>query len=149
MGTVTSYPQQSSPTGDDWLMVVDVQDATESPAGSTKKALISSLHTPLASLIGTDLGIGFQVTLPQWLVSAVESLAFTSVTRNSNEAVTSATVTWPDGTTGTWTADVLSTTFPGAVDAYHVTYGAHTVTQPQVTRDSSGAVSAQPALTVT
>lgn len=88
-----------------------------------------------------------------WLAAAVPALAFTTVTRNSAGAATSATATWPDGTTGTWTADVLSAAFAGAVDAYHVTYGvtygARTVTQPQVTRDSSGAVTVQPALTVT
>jgi hypothetical protein len=82
-----------------------------------------------------------------WLITALPAIAYTSMTRNTSGAVTSAAVTWPDGTVGAYTADVLSTAFPGAVDAYHVTYGAHAVTQPQVTRNASGVVTAQPALT--
>jgi hypothetical protein len=82
-----------------------------------------------------------------WLIAALPAIAYTTMTRSTSGAVTSAAVTWPDGTTGTYTADVLSVAFPGAVDAYHVSYGAHAVTQPQVTRNASGAVTAQPALT--
>jgi hypothetical protein len=82
-----------------------------------------------------------------WLITALPAIAYTSMTRSSSGAVISAAVTWPDGTAGTYTTDVLSALFPGAVDAYHVTYGAHAVTQPQVTRNASGAVTAQPALT--
>jgi len=72
-----------------------------------------------------------------------------TVTRNSAGAVTSAPVTWPDGVTGTYTADTLSTLFPGAVDAYHVTHGSATYTQPAVTRDATGAVTAAPQIVVT
>src|ERR1039457_3781619 len=59
-----------------------------------------------------------------WLITALPAIAYTSMTRNTAGAVTSAGVTWPDGTVGTYTTDVLSTAFPGAVDAYHVSYGA-------------------------
>ena len=62
----------------------------------------------------------------------------------------SATVTWPDGTTGAY-AGTASTNFPGAVDSYTVTWAGattKTVTQAAVTRDSSGAVTVRPALTV-
>lgn len=74
-----------------------------------------------------------------------------AITRNSNGAATSAAVVWPDGTPGTYTADTLSSAFPGAVDSYHVTYGSPvtmTFTQPAVTRDSTGAVTALPAIVV-
>lgn len=76
-----------------------------------------------------------------------------AVTRDANGAATSAPVVWPDGSPGTYTADVLSSAFPGAVDGYHVTYGSpvtKTFTQPTVTRDaSSGAVTSLPAIVVT
>lgn len=58
---------------------------------------------------------------------------------------------WPDGTTGMYTATTVSSAFPGAVDAYTVTYlgaATKTVTQAAVTRNSVGAVTAQPALVV-
>lgn len=87
-----------------------------------------------------------------WLKANVNNLTYTSVTRDANGAATSATVVWPDGTGGTYTADTVSTAFPGAVDAYHVTYTGSptkTVTQAAVTRDATtGAVTAQPALVV-
>lgn len=75
-----------------------------------------------------------------------------TVTRDGNGAATSAPVVWPDGTAGTYTADTVSTVFPGAVDAYHITYGSpvtKTYTQPAVTRDpASGVTTAVPAIVV-
>lgn len=72
-----------------------------------------------------------------------------TVTRDSNGAATSAPVAWPDGSPGTYTALVLSSAFPGAVDSYSITYGSpvtKTYTQPTVTRDASGAVTQLPAI---
>jgi len=74
-----------------------------------------------------------------------------TITRDSNGAATSASVIWPDGTPGTYTATTVSSTFLGAVDAYTVTYGSPTrvtYTQSAVTRDASGAVTIRPAITV-
>lgn len=85
------------------------------------------------------------------LARSPELIISGTITRNSNGAATSAPVTWPDGTPGTYTADALSTAFPGAVDAYHVTYGSptqKTFTQPLITRDVSGAAVNVPAITV-
>lgn len=75
-----------------------------------------------------------------------------AITRDINGAATSAPLVWPDGSVGTYTADTVSVLFPGAVDAYHVTYGSpvtRTYTQPAVTRNASGAVTTRPALVVT
>jgi hypothetical protein len=86
-----------------------------------------------------------------WLKANVNNVAYTSITRDANGAVTSATVVWPDGVDGVYTADNVSSAFPGAVDAFHVTYvgtPTRTVTQAAVTRDSTGAVMAQPELVV-
>lgn len=74
-----------------------------------------------------------------------------AVTRDTNSAATAATVTWPDGTTGTYTATTVSTAFPGAVDAYTITYGSpatRTYTQAAVTRDANGVVTSIPAIAV-
>lgn len=74
-----------------------------------------------------------------------------TVTRDANGAATSAPVVWPDGSPGTYTATTLSTAFPGAVDAYTITYGSpvtKTFTQPAITRDANGAATAVPAITV-
>lgn len=81
-----------------------------------------------------------------------DALVAGTVTRDSNGAATSAPVVWPDGSPGTYTATTLSSAFPGAVDAYTITYGSPvtaTYTQPAVTRDSvTGAVTVVPAITV-
>lgn len=74
-----------------------------------------------------------------------------SITRDVNGAVTSAAAVWPDGTPGTFTAETLSTAHPGAVDGYRITYGSpatKTYTQPTMTRNSEGAVTAVPAIVV-
>ncbi|TFI40251.1 hypothetical protein E4P29_25405 [Rhodococcus sp. 1R11] len=74
-----------------------------------------------------------------------------AITRNANQAVTSAAVVWPDGTPGTFTAETLSTAFPGAVDGYRITYGSpatKTYTQPTITRNAAGAATAVPAIVV-
>lgn len=75
-----------------------------------------------------------------------------AVTRDGNEAATAAPVVWPDGTTGDYTATTVSTDFPGAIDAYEITYdgndGTRTYTQPAVTRNAAGAVTLRPAITV-
>lgn len=81
-----------------------------------------------------------------------DSIISGAITRDANGAATSAPVVWPDGSPGTYTADAVSTAFPGAVDAWHITYGSpvtKTVTQPAVTRDSTnGTVTNRPAMTV-
>ncbi len=74
-----------------------------------------------------------------------------NITRDANQAVTSADVVWPDGKPGTFTALTLSTAFPGAVDSYKITYGSpvtKTFTQPDITRNSAGAATTVPQIVV-
>lgn len=99
----------------------------------------------------TKASIDTQIAKLKVWAANPDNLVSGTITRDSNGAALSASVTWPDGTTGTYTADTVSSTFPGAVDAYHITYGSPvtmTVTQPAVTRSSSGAVTNRPALVV-
>ena len=73
-----------------------------------------------------------------------------TITRDTNGAATSASVVWPDGATGTYTGTASSTVL-GAIDTYAITHvgsPTKTYTQPTVTRDSSGAVTVRPAITV-
>ncbi|OHD15070.1 MAG: hypothetical protein A2Y38_26020 [Spirochaetes bacterium GWB1_59_5] len=85
------------------------------------------------------------------LARTPEVLIAGTITRDANGAATSAPVVWPDGTPGTYTALEVSTEHPGAVDSYSVTYGSpvvQTFTQPTVTRNAAGAVTACPAIVV-
>jgi len=100
---------------------------------------------PTSSLNSTNRTLVQAAKNPDMLITG-------AITRDSNQAVTSAAVKWPDGTAGTFTADALSTAFPGAVDAYHITYGSPTVlktyTQPAITRNAAGAATNVPQIVV-
>lgn len=89
--------------------------------------------------------------LTGWVMT--QAFQLVTSTRNADEALVTGTIVWPDGATGVFTATELSTAFPGAVDAYTVTYVSgdlnYTVTQPAVTRNASGSVTSQPAITIT
>lgn len=80
----------------------------------------------------------------------LDALIVGTVTRDANGATTAASVVWPDGTAGAY-AGTASSTWPGAIDTYTVTWvgsTTKTVTQPAVTRDGNGAVTARPTVTV-
>lgn len=116
---------------------------------ATVQALVSSgAATALASHLSELSGAGVSdETLKDWV--AGEAYQLTAITRNANEVPTTATVLWPDATAGTFTSTVINVSFP-AVDAFTVSHTASgkTVTQPTVTRNSAGAVTVKPALTV-
>lgn len=74
-----------------------------------------------------------------------------TLTRNTDGAITTANVVWPNGMPGVYTSTVLSTAFPGAIDAYTITYGIpaqYTFTQPTITRDTAGRPTNIPAIEV-
>ncbi len=88
--------------------------------------------------------------LTAWAANIDQLIRSTTITRDANGAATGASVIWPDGTGGIYTG-TASVSFPGAVDSYTVTYAAattRTVTQPTVTRDSSGNITNRPAMGV-
>lgn len=86
-------------------------------------------------------------TLKGWTEG--ENYELTSITRNGDGVITSATAKWPDGTSGTFTATTVNGTWLG-IDAYTVTHAASgkIVTQTVVTRNADGDVTSKPALTV-
>lgn len=98
----------------------------------------------------------FNVGSDQWLINEasgdLDALFVGTLTRNTDGAVTVANVEWPNGVTGTYTSLVFSTSFPGYVDSFQITYvtGAvtKTVTQPTMTRDAGGSVIARPEMVV-
>lgn len=68
------------------------------------------------------------------------------VTRDAEGVVSTATVKWPDGSGGTFTA----TTVTDTIDAFEITHttSGKKVVQAAVTRNADGAVTSKPALTV-
>jgi hypothetical protein len=86
--------------------------------------------------------------IKSWVAS--QNWIAASITRNSSGVVTSAIVTYPDGKTGTFTATSFDNA-TGAINSWVATYDnpvQYTFTQSAVTRDLSGAVTVQPAITV-
>lgn len=90
-------------------------------------------------------------TIIGWAVAG--AFAMVSSTRDSNGVVTTAEIIWPDGASGTYTADTISTAFPGSTDAWHATHTVagltKTVTQAVVARNTDGSISSQPIITIT
>lgn len=118
---------------------------------STVAPISASSGSPTAFLTQAAYAAG-TAQLYAVLAALLDALIVGTITRDANEAAISAGVVWPDGTVGTYTALVVSSAFPGAVDSYRVTYGSpvtRTYTQPTVTRDASGAVTIRPAIVVT
>ncbi len=87
--------------------------------------------------------------LIEWTLS--EAFAISSVSYDVNGIMATASVTWPDETTGVWTTTEANTDFlvPDAFTITYVKYGVTTtVTQSTVTRDEDGNVTDQPLPTV-
>ncbi|AYR02743.1 hypothetical protein SEA_FOSTEROUS_22 [Gordonia phage Fosterous] len=85
------------------------------------------------------------------LAANPDQIAVGTITRSASGAATGFSVVWPDGATGTFTG-TESSAFPGAIDSYTITHvlGGETTTytQPALTRNASGAVTARPAIVV-
>lgn len=85
------------------------------------------------------------------LAANPDQIAVGTITRSANGAATAFGVVWPDGATGQFTG-TESVSFPGAIDSYTVTHVLNgttkTYTQPALSRDANGAVTARPGITV-
>lgn len=91
---------------------------------------------PLATTSTSDMLIA-------WTLG--ELWSYTSITRDAEELVSSASIRWPDNTAGTFTQTAKS---GGRITAFTVTYNALTVTQSAMTLDANNNVSARPRPTV-
>lgn len=79
-----------------------------------------------------------------------EALFVGAVNTDGQGAPITAAIQWPDGTSGDYIG--FTTTTPGAVDTYTLTYIGDTTitfTQPPVTRDAVGNLMYRPAITIT
>lgn len=95
-----------------------------------------------------DLTAVTVASLRSWTLAAAYTIV--SSVRDSDGVLVSAVMSWPDGSAGTFTRTTKNATFL-TIDAYTMTHAisGKTITQSAVTRDSSGNVTAQPALTIT
>jgi hypothetical protein len=95
--------------------------------------------------------IGSNNWLKAWAPTVADDGAVGAITIDGNGVATGYTVSWPDGTSGTFTATTVNSTWL-TVDAWTLTYAGSTtktVTQAAVTRDATtGSVTNQPALAV-
>lgn len=145
----TAVPVPPNPGGDiaDWERVLGLTQA------NLDRSLVAVTDARNYSIAAASSAVDAAntVRLAVW-AKRPDMLMVGAISRNSDKAITSANVVWPDGTTGVFTALVLSTTTPGAIDSYQITYNgavARTVTQPTVTRDANGVVTDIPAMVVT
>lgn len=117
----------------------------DAPAALTSAAL--TVHAALTTAHGLGGASVSDAQLKGWVSG--EGYQLTAITRNANGTPTTATALWPDGSAGVFTATTINATF-ATVDAYTITHttSSKTVTQTAVTRDSAGAVTVKPALTV-
>jgi hypothetical protein len=106
-------------------------------------------NTPLTAARLNERDALIEASLLQ--LAADPSMLFTgAVTNDANGAPISATVTWPDGSTGVYSG-TASTNWPGAISAYTITKNGtqtRTYKQPAVTRDTNGSITNRPAITV-
>ena len=130
-----------------------VTAAAASAATAATQAGISTAQAVIATAQAAEatatVGTSSNIQILNW--AYVQSFAVISATRNANNVITTASIVWPNGATGMFTTDTINTTF-NAIDAWHATHilsgTTKTVTQTAVTRNSSGAVTAQPTITL-
>jgi len=131
----------------DGVDVEQIFNNAVSSASASAASAASSASSAASSAASAANAAAYE--LATWAYS--QTFQLVSATRDSNGAITTAIIKWPDGKNGVFTTDVASTSFPGAIDAWHASYlgtPSKTITQPAVTRDSNGAVTVQPAITI-
>ena len=124
-------------------------DAIATAADRVQTGLDRVATASSASTATATVGASSNIQILNW--AYVQSFAVISATRNANNVITTASIVWPNGATGTFTADTINATH-NTIDAWHATHildaVTKTVTQTAVTRNAGGAVTAQPAITL-
>ncbi|RZT87429.1 hypothetical protein EV383_4353 [Pseudonocardia sediminis] len=141
-GTIASSGGSAMPA----LWLTQLEDFSAAPVqGSPTIAAHVAQPDPHPQYVLTD-------ELAKYAAREPLRMATGSITRNGAGAATTAPVVWPDGTAGVYTLVAADTTTPSAENAWTVTYaassGTKTYTQPAMTRDSSGRITARPAIGV-
>jgi hypothetical protein len=127
------------PSGQTEVDLSLIPHGTPAIATSTPMLTVTSINGQTGAVEIDGMDYATLARTPEALI--VGTITYT------NGAPTSAAVAWPDGTAGVFTG-TPSATLPGSLDAYTITHGATTYTQPAVTRDTAGNITNQPAITV-
>ena len=146
---VTAGVRLPAPVRTEIAALPAVTEKLTTPTGGTAGQVLSKTVDGFAW--AEQVSGGAADALYKQLARTPESLIVGAITFDANGAAISAPVVWPDGTVGTYTADTISPDFPSAVDGYKITYGnpaTKIYTQPTMTRNAAGAVTAAPAITV-
>ncbi len=129
--------------------VINTGATANDGTGDSARAAFNKVNTNFATLWATTYtnSIGSAEKLKAWTLSGAYSL--TSATRDADDVVTTATVSWPDGSGGAFTRTSKNPVFL-TIDSYTITHtvSGKTVTQPTVARNANGSVTNQPALTI-
>lgn len=150
------YPFDVPAAGGDLAELITWSMPAGAPAGTIAAAVAEFLTANPNGLLTQAAADANYAPVSAALLAAAaapDTMAVGAITRSASGAATSFAVAWPDGATGTFTG-TESTSFPGAIDGYTVTHVAGsppvttTYTQPTLTRDASGAVTARPAIVV-
>lgn len=127
----------------------NTQQVTVLTAEAKNAAVAAETSSTQAAASASIVG-GFSVNLLlTW--ANVQNFRLVSASRDSNGAIITAEIIWPDGILGVFTTLTPSVEFPGAIDSWQATYLGtipKVLTQPAVTRDDNGAVVGQPAITI-
>jgi hypothetical protein len=140
------------PPGGTGVVTVSATGAVSSLIAGTNITLDPPSGVGDVTINATSSGGGSGVTVGSnaWLLLAVDNVFFTgSIVYANSGQVESANITWPDNTTGVYTATLGQTFAPqDTVIAQQWTYFAPTtltVFQPTMSYDSNGLLTAQPA----
>jgi hypothetical protein len=95
-------------------------------------------------------GMGFPTTelsnrLIAWTLA--QAWSYTSITRDADGVITTASIRWPDNTSGTLTRTAKNLSYL-VMTGFSVSYNALTVTQPVISLDTNGRIAVRPRPTV-
>lgn len=138
----TAYPDGASVES---TQAADNAAAAANTAAARANSVSDQVEAIADALMDGPLAVDQR--LREW--TEAESYEVTSVNRDADGVVTTATVKWPDGSGGTFTTTTKNDDFL-AIDAYTISHteSGKTVAQAAVTRDGDGSVTTKPALTV-
>jgi hypothetical protein len=152
-GSVTLIPDNTA-AADGGVLWYDIELSTATVTQTVQRgrlAILTDMATEYAAISPTDY---YDDTVTDQLLTewtAAEAYKMSSITYDGTypEVPALASVIWPDGSAGVFTATTISS--PGRIDAYTITHTTtgKTVTQTAVTRSAAGLVTAKPDLAVT